>query len=40
VADFRGHLDGRIAWAAQINPRRGMKLRPLFERIDWRSAVP
>jgi RNA-directed DNA polymerase len=35
VPDFRRHLDGRVAWVEQINPRRGAKLRSLFERIDW-----
>ncbi len=35
VPDFRRHLDGRVAWAEQINPPRGAKLRRLFERIDW-----
>jgi hypothetical protein len=37
VADFRGHLAGRVAWVEQINPPRGAKLRRLFERIDWSS---
>ena len=37
VPDFRGHLAGRIAWVAQINPQRGAKLWSLFERIDWSS---
>lgn len=37
VADFRGHLAGRVAWVEQVNPRRGEKLRRLFERIDWGS---
>ena len=39
VADFRSHLDGRIAWVEQINPRRGEKLRALFGRIDWSGAA-
>jgi hypothetical protein len=33
--DFRGHLAGRIAYAAMINPARGQKLRELFDRIRW-----
>jgi len=33
--DFRAHLLGRIAHAAQVNPARGAKLRALFERIVW-----
>jgi RNA-directed DNA polymerase len=39
VPDFRRHLDGRVAWAEQINPARGGKLRRLFERIDWREGL-
>jgi hypothetical protein len=39
VPDFGGHIRGRIAWVEQINPRRGAKLRRLFERIDWNSAA-
>jgi RNA-directed DNA polymerase len=35
VADFRRHLDGRIAWVAQVNPRRAEKLRRDFDRIAW-----
>jgi hypothetical protein len=39
VPDFRGHLAGRIAWVAQVNPQRGAKLWSLFDRIDWSSDV-
>jgi len=35
VADFRRHLDGRVAWAEQLNPARGTKLRRLFDEIEW-----
>jgi RNA-directed DNA polymerase len=35
VADFRRHLEGRIAWAEHVNPYRGTKLRCVFERIQW-----
>jgi retron-type reverse transcriptase len=38
VPDFRAHLDGRITWVEQINLRRGLKLRNIFERIDWTLA--
>lgn len=31
VADFRGHLRGRIAYLAQFNPVRGARLMALFE---------
>ncbi len=35
VADFRAHLAGRVAHAAQLNPSRGQKLAGLFEQIAW-----
>ena len=35
VPDFRRHLDGRIAWVEQVNPRRGAKLRGVFDEIRW-----
>jgi hypothetical protein len=35
-ADFRAHLQGRIAWVAALNPARGAKLRARFDAIDWR----
>jgi retron-type reverse transcriptase len=35
IPDFRSHLDGRITWVEQINFPRGLKLRRLFDRIDW-----
>jgi hypothetical protein len=39
VADFRRYLEGRIAWVAQINPRRAIKLWQLFDQIAWHSAA-
>jgi retron-type reverse transcriptase len=33
--DFRSHLRGRIAYVAQVHPRRGEKLSVLFDRIVW-----
>ena len=36
--DWRAHLQGRIAWAAQLNPERAAKLKALFARIDWGRA--
>jgi hypothetical protein len=41
-ADFRGHLAGRIAYVAMLNPARGQRLRALFARIRWQeeSARP
>ena len=34
--DFRAYLLGRIGWVAAANPARGVKLRELFARIEWR----
>jgi len=34
-ADWRGHLQGRVAWAAQLNAVKAEKLRKLLDRIDW-----
>ncbi len=39
VANFRGHLEGRVNWVEQINPPRGAKLRRVFDQINW-SADP
>ncbi|MEM7056404.1 MAG: reverse transcriptase family protein [Pseudomonadota bacterium] len=33
--DFRAHLDGRIGWVEALNPRRGLKLRAIFDQIEW-----
>jgi RNA-directed DNA polymerase len=35
VADFRAHLQGRIAFVAMVQKERGAKLRKLFESVDW-----
>ncbi|MCC7000359.1 MAG: RNA-directed DNA polymerase [Deltaproteobacteria bacterium] len=34
-AGFRAHLLGRVAWAEQVNPARGGKLRTIFDGIRW-----
>ena len=34
-ADFRAHLQGRIAYVSWLNPDRGQKLRGLWDRINW-----
>ena len=41
-ADFRGHLAGRVAYVAMINPARGQRLRELFAQARWDedSATP
>jgi hypothetical protein len=33
--DWRGHLHGRVAWAAQLNPVKAERLRRLLAQIDW-----
>jgi hypothetical protein len=35
LADFRAHIQGRIAFVAMVQPERGEKLRRMFEGIDW-----
>jgi len=35
---FRLHLAGRIGWVESLNPRRGARLRALFDRIEWPSS--
>lgn len=35
MTTYRAHLAGKIAWAAQLNPRRGEKLQYIFEQIAW-----
>jgi RNA-directed DNA polymerase len=34
-ADFRAHLQGRVAQAVMLNPQRGAKLKGIFEGIGW-----
>jgi RNA-directed DNA polymerase len=35
VADWRGHLVGRVSWALQVNPDKAARLSALLQRIDW-----
>jgi RNA-directed DNA polymerase len=35
TADFRSHLQGRIAWVGSLDPDRGERLRAQFDAIDW-----
>jgi hypothetical protein len=35
VPDFRAHLQGRIAWVAQLHPARGRRLQARFDAIAW-----
>lgn len=35
IADWRGHLIGRVSWAAQVNPEKAERLSALLSRIDW-----
>jgi RNA-directed DNA polymerase len=39
-ADFPAHLAGRIAWVNAVNPRRGARLREMFEQIDFTGVNP
>lgn len=34
-ADFRAHLQGRVAYVESINSLKGAKLRRLFQKIEW-----
>ncbi|MES1156364.1 MAG: reverse transcriptase family protein [Alphaproteobacteria bacterium] len=35
--NLKAHLDGRIGWVEQLNPHRGLKLRLVFDQIEWTS---
>jgi len=35
VPDFRAHLQGRVAWVAQLNPPRGRRLQAALDAIAW-----
>lgn len=35
LPNWREHLQGRVAWAVQLNPAKGARLQRLLERIDW-----
>ena len=37
---FREHLQGRLAYLAQIHPQRAEKLRSIFGQIDWGPENP
>lgn len=32
---FRAHLEGRVAWMAQVLPHRGRRLAAMLDAIDW-----
>jgi len=34
-ADWPAHLRGRVAWAAQLNPAKALRLQALLARVDW-----
>jgi RNA-directed DNA polymerase len=36
--DLRAHLRGQVAWVNAVNPRRGEKLRRIFDTINWDLA--
>lgn len=35
---WREHLQGRLAWAAQVNPAKALRLQRLWDAIDWGRA--
>ena len=35
LQDWRQHLHGRVAWAAQLNVDKAQRLKRLLDRIDW-----
>lgn len=35
IADWRGHLIGRVSWAQQVNPDKATRLSALLSRINW-----
>jgi hypothetical protein len=35
VDDFKAHLGGRVAYAVWLNPKKGERLRRLWQRIEW-----
>ena len=39
LADWRGHLHGRVAWAAQVNPEKAVRLQRLLKAINWTSRA-
>ena len=34
-ASFRMHLLGRVGFVEMVNPRKGARLRRIFEQIPW-----
>ncbi|WP_197527071.1 reverse transcriptase family protein [Pirellulimonas nuda] len=37
-ADFRAHLNGRVAFVEMVSPEQGQRLRRLFEEIRWEAG--
>lgn len=35
VPNWRDHLRGRVAWAAQLNPAKARRLQRLYEQVRW-----
>lgn len=35
--EFRLHLAGRVAFVEMINPHKGVRLRRIFEKIEWKA---
>lgn len=39
LPNWREHLHGRVAWAAQLNPAKAQRLQRLYDRIDWNHGT-
>ena len=37
--DFKSHLNGRVHYVIQLNPAKGMKLKKIFDQIEWGSMA-
>ncbi len=35
LPNFRAHIEGRVSWVEHVNPKRGVKLRRMFNQVDW-----
>jgi hypothetical protein len=38
-ASFRLHLQGRVGFVEMVNPDKGLRLRRIFERIQWQGIA-
>jgi hypothetical protein len=40
LAEYRAHLEGRVAWVERFSPNRGQRLRRELESIAWAGEAP